>query len=188
MVVFGKWLCGCVRVWWWSCGCGGLTHRWQQGLAQRWPFGGLCWLRTTDGCKPVARPRRLLPRSVARSSQSLPLAAHLLREGGGGAKSRLVGTDGACRQLRRLRTSQGVVPWCGGCWHLGCGRSTRTRQKEAAGGRVGGGHVQPGLNRLTSAVGGVPLGHVLLFGDPLVGASAPRSGGPVSQVVVAGVY
>ena len=128
--MFGRWLCGCARVWWWSCGCGGLTPRWQQGLAQRWPFGGLCWLRTTDGCKPVARPRRLLPRSVARSSQSLPLAAHLLRGGGGGAKSRLVGTDGACRQLRRLRTSQGVVPWCRGCWHLGCGRSTRTRQSK----------------------------------------------------------
>ena len=74
-----------------------------------------------------------------------------------------------------------------GIWAVG-GPHAHVKVKEAAGGRVGGGHVQSGLNRLPSAVGGVPLGHVLFFGDPLVGASAPRSGGPVSQVVVAGVY
>ena len=57
--------------------------------------------------------------------------------------------------------------------------------EELASGGVRGGNSKPGLDGLTPAVGYVPLGHMLLSGDTLVGAGTPGGSSPVSEIVVA---
>ena len=70
---------------------------------------------------------------------------------------------------------------------MGCPNAHVKVQGIACGG-VGCGNVQAGLNSVTSAVGDVPLWHMLLNGGTLVGAGAPRGGGPIPNVVVPGVH
>ena len=56
-----------------------------------------------------------------------------------------------------------------------------------ASGGFRGGNIKPGLDGLTPVVGHVPLRHMLLSGDTLVGARTPSGSGPVSEIDVAGI-
>ena len=69
---------------------------------------------------------------------------------------------------------------------VGC-PDTDIEVEGTASGGVRGGNIKPGLDGLTPAVGYVPLRHMLLSGDTLVGAGTPSGSGPVSEIVVAGI-